>query len=53
VQTRAASRRVFLATAARIAKNIQSISPPRAGEANANKPKVTAIRAIALIANDQ
>ena len=30
----------------------QSISP-RAGAANANKPKVTAIKAIALIANDQ
>jgi hypothetical protein len=33
--------------------NTQSISPPRAGAANANSTKVTAIKAIALIANDQ
>jgi hypothetical protein len=31
----------------------QSISPPRVGAANANRAKVTAIKAIALMANDQ
>jgi hypothetical protein len=45
--------RIFAKEAERSrAFSAQSISP-RAGAANANKPKVTAIKAIALIASDQ
>jgi hypothetical protein len=53
VQTVDGIMRIFPAEAARSrAFSAQSISP-RAGAANANNAKVTAINAIALRANDQ
>jgi hypothetical protein len=52
VQTKDGTARILPGRRADSSLSAQSTSP-RAGAANANNPKVTAIKAIALRANDQ